>query len=414
MGICEPMERKNNNREGMVVYKNNNIVQKELLSNITKSICKIYIKSQQISFGFLIKLYKDNKDLFCLITIGHIITKEMIDSKEKLSFQYNNEKLIKEISLNNAQRFINEFKDGNIDVTIIEILPIDNISKDYFLFPFIDFKFDFQTLKNKEIEIFDYSGGKLNHSEGKIEVVTNTHFSYSENNITYLPGTPIFLKYNRNVLGIYQGKTNNVNYANLILPIFTNFAKMNFDNINELPKGKVILNYNNGNILYIGDFINNKIEGIGKFIWEDGNYYIGEWKNNMKHGRGTIYYKNGTIKYEGDFINGKFEGNGIYIFEDGGFYIGQYKNDLKHGSGKLFYEDGNLKYDGEFSNGKFEGKGKYIYDDGNYYDGQWKNGLKHGKGILYNNNGKVIYEGTFINDKLEINDNIEKNNNFQS
>ena len=414
MGICEPMGQKKNVREEMVVYKNNNIIQEELFSNITKSICIIYTKSQQIYCGFLIKLYKDNKDLFCLMTIGHIITKEMIDSKEKLSFLYNNLKLKKEIYLNNEQRFIKKLNDENIDVTVIEILPSDCISKDYFLFPFIDFKFDFQSLKNKEIEIFHHSGGKLNYLERKIGEVTNTHFSYSENNITYLPGTPIFLKYNRNVLGIYQGKTNNVNYANLILPIFTFFAKMNFDNINELPKGKVILNYNNGNILYIGDFINNKIEGIGKFIWEDGNYYIGEWKNNMKHGKGAIYYKNGTIKYEGDFINGKFEGNGIYIFEDGGFYIGQYKDDLKHGNGKLFYRDGNLKYDGEFSNGKFEGKGKYIYEDGNYYDGQWKNGLKHGKGVLYNNIGMAIYEGTFFNDKFEINDNIEKNNNFQS
>ena len=65
--------------------------------------------------------------------------------------------------------------------------------------------------------------------------------------------------------------------------------------------------------MYEGVFINDKREGNGKYIYENGEYYIGECKNNLKHGKGTEYYKNGNIKYEGDFINDKFEGNGKYI-----------------------------------------------------------------------------------------------------
>ena len=34
--------------------------------------------------------------------------------------------------------------------------------------------------------------------------------------------------------------------------------------------------------------------------------------------------------FEGDFINGKAEGNGKYIFEDGEYYIGPFKNGLKN------------------------------------------------------------------------------------
>ena len=30
-----------------------------------------------------------------------------------------------------------------------------------------------------------------------------------------------------------------------------------------------------------------------------------------------MYYSNGNIMYEGDFINGKIEGNGKYIWENG-------------------------------------------------------------------------------------------------
>ena len=64
--------------------------------------------------------------------------------------------------------------------------------------------------------------------------------------------------------------------------------------------------YSNGNIKYEGDWINDKKEGNGKYIWEDGNYYIGQFKNGLRNGKGTEYYSNGNIKYEGDWINGKF------------------------------------------------------------------------------------------------------------
>ena len=77
-----------------------------------------------------------------------------------------------------------------------------------------------------------------------------------------------------------------------------------------------------GNIGYEGDFVNDKQEGNGKSIWEDGNYYIGQWKNGLRNGKGTYYYSNGNIRYEGDYVNNKREGYGKYIWEDGEYYIG--------------------------------------------------------------------------------------------
>ena len=70
----------------------------------------------------------------------------------------------------------------------------------------------------------------------------------------------------------------------------------------------------------------------------------------VKAGKGIAYYKNGNIKFEGDFINDKYEGNGKYIFENGNYYIGEFKNDLKHGKGIIYYKNGNIKYEGDFSN----------------------------------------------------------------
>ena len=54
----------------------------------------------------------------------------------------------------------------------------------------------------------------------------------------------------------------------------------------------------------INEVIKNK-----KIQNDKGEYYIGEVYNNIPNGKGIVYYKNGNIKYEGEFINGKEEGN---------------------------------------------------------------------------------------------------------
>ena len=58
-----------------------------------KSICKIKI-ANQTSSGFLLKLFKNEEDFFCLITNEHVITKEMISNKDKIEFYYDDENKI--------------------------------------------------------------------------------------------------------------------------------------------------------------------------------------------------------------------------------------------------------------------------------------------------------------------------------
>ena len=71
----------------------------------------------------------------------------------------------------------------------------------------------------------------------------------------------------------------------------------------------------------------------------------------MRHGKGILYYKSGNVKYEGDFVNDKFEGDGKYYWESGEYYIGQFKNGLNNGKGKLYYNNDKLEYEGEFDFG---------------------------------------------------------------
>ena len=91
--------------------------------------------------------------------------------------------------------------------------------------------------------------------------------------------------------------------------------------------------YKNNSIIYEGDIVENKLEGNGKYIYENGEYYIGQWLNGNKHGKGIKYYKNGSIKYEGDFVNDVYEGIGKYIEEKGEYYIGPFLDGTKFGKG---------------------------------------------------------------------------------
>ena len=115
-----------------------------------------------------------------------------------------------------------------------------------------------------------------------------------------------------------------------------------------------------------------------------------------------MYDKKGNIIYEA-YTNDEKEGNGKYINEDGTYYIGQFKNYLPNGKGIEYYKNRSIRYEGDFIDGKYEGNGKFINEDGIYYIGQFKNGLKNGKGKLCLKNGIIFYRGTFINDKVTLN-----------
>ena len=171
-------------------------------------------------------------------------------------------------------------------------------------------------------------------------------------------GSPIFLENSINVIGIHRGSDEykTENYGCFIYPVI------------EIIKNDINKKRNNGK------YIN------GKYIYEDDKYYIGEFIDNIPNGKGIKYYKNGNIQYEGDFINGKFEGNGKYYYEDGDYFIGEDKNGLRNGKGTLYYSNGNIIYEGDWVNNKQEGNGKYIWENGDYFIGQFKNGLRNGKG----------------------------------
>ena len=56
---------------------------------------------------------------------------------------------------------------------------------------------------------------------------------------------------------------------------------------------------------YMGEFKNNKRHGYGAYTWASGNKYVGEYKNGKIHGQGTFSRPDGTIIHSGEWENDK-------------------------------------------------------------------------------------------------------------
>ena len=330
------------------------------------------------------------------MTCEHIITNESIKKKEAINLFYDNGFKLKEIILNTEERYIKEFTEIDIDVTVVEILTKDNIEKDYFLLPNIEYMNNINELINKEITIIQYPlGGLLCYSDGPIENINEYEITHKASTQKGSSGSPIVLKDQINVIGIHKSgnKENSNNYGNPIGPLFNYFKnKMNF---------KIMLD--NGNYV-IGEIKNKKKYGEGKeFNLKGELIFEGEYLNGERNGIGTEYEDDGKLKFIGEYLNGKRCGKGKEYWKCKLKFEGQYLNGERNGKGKEYDGVDKLKYEGEYLNGERKGKGKeYKYSKYKSYlefEGEYLNGKRCGKGKEYNNDGELKFEGEYLNGK---------------
>ncbi len=64
---------------------------------------------------------------------------------------------------------------------------------------------------------------------------------------------------------------------------------------------------------------------FGTFTYADGRKYVGEFKDDKKHGQGTMTHANGT-EYVGGFKYDKTNGQGTLTVADGGKFVGEWKS----------------------------------------------------------------------------------------
>jgi S1-C subfamily serine protease len=198
---------------------------------------------------------------------------------------------------------------------------------------------------------------------------------------------------------------------------------------------------------------------FGTYTWAGGDKYVGEWKDNKKHGQGTFTVGNlgsqgkfAGDKYVGELKDDKFHGQGTYTYADGRIKEGIWENNkfqyaqkitptvtarkspepssrVQSGlprcpgspetvtNGKNFYlsiihswndctgtysKKYGLKilYVGNWKQGKYHGLGTTTLKNLTF-TGYWKQGLKHGKGVITYTDGRVE-EGIWRNDNRRL------------
>ena len=91
--------------------------------------------------------------------------------------------------------------------------------------------------------------------------------------------------------------------------------------------------------------------GKGRYIFPNGDKYIGEFKAAQLDGRGVYTFKNGNV-YQGQFKDNMRHGYGTYKWINGDTYIGEYVKNEREGEGAYYYADGKLEK-GTFKKGQF-------------------------------------------------------------
>lgn len=113
----------------------------------------------------------------------------------------------------------------------------------------------------------------------------------------------------------------------------------------------------------------------GRYVWPNGEIYVGEWLNDMRHGMGNNTSSEGH-RYIGQFHQGKRQGQGTYTFPSGESYTGVWLDDKRHGIGTN------------------------IFADGKRFVGEWRLGQRNGQGVLYAPDGSVLRSGRWTDDTL--------------
>lgn len=148
---------------------------------------------------------------------------------------------------------------------------------------------------------------------------------------------------------------------------------------------------------YSGSFSKQKRSGHGVFTWNDGSEYIGSWSNDQITGEGYYTLPDGTI-LSGNFQKGLLSSGTITYAVENGTAVRTITSGKAQPSVKVTYNDGTI-IEGKTKNTDFVGIVNISYANGDHYTGTIQNGLKQGKGTYIWQNG-AHYIGEWNNDLM--------------
>ncbi|PJZ84678.1 hypothetical protein CH366_12140 [Leptospira harrisiae] len=118
---------------------------------------------------------------------------------------------------------------------------------------------------------------------------------------------------------------------------------------------------------------------------------------NCRNGKFQVQYENGDY-FDGDFFEDVKHGSGIYKYSNGDIFEGEYQFGYKEGKGIYRYANGD-QFIGVYQKGKRNGFGKYRFSDGLILEGNWENNELQGQSRIVNAKGSLVLEGIWKNSR---------------
>ena len=186
-----------------------------IISQMKKSICKIYMDNGIKGTGFFCKIkYPDNEHFFkMLVTNNHLIDESHLTKDKKIEFTINNDVIQRSIIIGDRRVYINK----KYETTIIEIFEEKDGIKDFME---LDFDLNNEILNNKYINksiyVLQYPNyEKVCVSYGiikSIDLSNNYDIIHLCNTDKGSLGSPIININNNKIIGMHKGTDLNNNY----------------------------------------------------------------------------------------------------------------------------------------------------------------------------------------------------------
>jgi len=122
---------------------------------------------------------------------------------------------------------------------------------------------------------------------------------------------------------------------------------------------------------YYGKSTDRWTNCYGSAVWPNGETYVGQWLNGMKHGQGRAVLSRGLF----DILKGDGKET----------YNGEWRRNKRNGFGTNYWPSGD-KYVGYWFEDNGHGEGIKTYTDGSTEEGVWEHGhFKYAKTVIYAN-----------------------------
>lgn len=125
---------------------------------------------------------------------------------------------------------------------------------------------------------------------------------------------------------------------------------------------------------YEGEWKANIRQGLGTLYYANGQQINGQWENNEYLADwGELAFSGDTSRLRNCNQMQCSSGKGKFIYQDGSKYIGDFNNGIPHGVGTVYYHNGD-RYEGGWQRHAPHGKGVMYYANGKIIGAIWNQG----------------------------------------